>query len=191
MRLVLVRHTATSGVDGICYGRTDVALASGFNTEAAAVKAAVREATGGCPFTLHTSPARRCRLLAESFGVPFIEDPRLQELDFGAWEGKAWDEIPRDALDLWSQDFVKARPPDGENFLELAARAERFVADLDGLEEPAVAVTHAGVIRALLAPRRGLNYRDAFSIDAPLGGVIVLEAGAVGLMGIAGRPGGG
>jgi alpha-ribazole phosphatase len=127
-----------------------------------------------------SSPARRCRRLAESFGAPVSVDARLQELDFGAWDGRAWDDLPRPALDRWCDDFVNARPPGGESFAALIARAEAFVADLT-TGGTVVAVTHAGVIRALLAPRRGLAYTDAFGIAVPPGSLHVLDVPREGL----------
>lgn len=173
MKLILVRHTSVNGTEGLCYGRTEVALADSFFTEAASVRAALPPG----PWSLHASPARRCRRLAESLGGPVAIDPRLHEVNFGDWEGRAWDELPRAALDQWCGDFVLARPPHGETFTELAARAEAFVADLARGDSSgtAVAVTHAGVIRALLAPRRGLRYRDAFTIAVPPGSLHSLD----------------
>ena len=173
MILLLVRHTAVSGIDGLCYGRTEVALADSFPAEAAAVRAALPP----LPWTLHASPAGRCRRLADSFGPPVAIDARLRELDFGGWDGRAWDDLPRPALDRWCDDFVSTCPPGGESFSELAARAEAFVADLARGDASAtvVAVTHAGVIRALLAPRRGLALADAFSLAVPPGSVHSLD----------------
>jgi alpha-ribazole phosphatase len=173
MRLILVRHTSVSGTTGLCYGRTEVALADSFVGEAAVVRAALPPG----PWSLHASPALRCRRLAETLGVAVAIDARLQEVHFGDWEGRAWDDLPRKAVDRWCDDFVATRPPHGETFAELAARAENFVADM-ARGAPAgtvVAVTHAGVIRALLAPRRGLAYADAFSIAVPPGSAHILD----------------
>jgi alpha-ribazole phosphatase len=174
MKLLLIRHTAVIGNVGLCYGRTDVPLADSFAAEAAAVRAALPPP----PWTLYASPALRCRLLAETFDVPVVVDPRLGEVDFGDWDGRAWDELPRAALDGWCDDFVYARPPGGESFTDLIVRAEDFVADAarrhpDGT---VLAVTHAGIIRALLAPRRGLSYTDAFGIAVPHGSIHACDA---------------
>jgi len=60
-------------------------------------------------------------------------------------------------LDTWGDDFVSKAPPSGESFLELAVRAEHFIADCAKLfhDETVLVITHAGIIRALLAPRLG------------------------------------
>ncbi|MFL5287220.1 MAG: histidine phosphatase family protein [Rhodopila sp.] len=183
MKLLLIRHTAVTGTDGICYGRTDVPLAASFAAEAAAVRAALRAILAPPPWTLYASPALRCRLLAETFDVPATVDPRLGEVDFGDWDGRAWNELPRSALDGWCENFVHARPPGGESFTDLITRAEAFVADI-ARRHPhgtVLAVTHAGIIRALLAPRRGLGYIDAFSIAVPHGSIHLCDAAPEGL----------
>ena len=173
MILLLIRHTAVSGAEGLCYGRTEVALADSFAAEATRVRAALPPG----PWTLHASPALRCLRLAETFGPPVTIDARLQELDFGEWDGRAWNDQPRFAVDRWCDDFVRARPPHGETYSELATRAESFVADLARSDPSgtAVVVTHAGIIRALLAPRRGLPAADAFTIAVPAGSVHCLD----------------
>ena len=173
MRLVLVRHTAVADGQGLCYGRTDVDLADSFPADAEAVRAALPAG----PWALDASPARRCHRLAEWLGVPAIIDARLQELDFGAWEGRAWDELPRPELDRWCAGFVTARPPGGESFADLTARAVAFAADAASRHAGGcvVALTHAGFIRALLASRHGMPAADAFSIAVPPGSVHILE----------------
>jgi alpha-ribazole phosphatase len=62
--------------------------------------------------------------------------------------------IPRHELDAWAADVVGYAPPGGESPLSLQQRALDFVAELNVPE--AIIVTHAGVIRTLLAHWQGL-----------------------------------
>ena len=105
-------------------------------------------------------------------------DDRLCELDFGAWEGRAWDDLPRDGLDAWCMDYVHGRPPAGESFAELAARVLSFAADIVARHRGrcVLAVTHAGVIRALVARGRGIPLADAFSVEVPHGSLHYVNA---------------
>lgn len=175
MTLYLVRHTAVAVAPGLCYGRTEVPLAATFEAEAASVRAALPTLLPG---VVHTSPRERCRrlaqILAPSVPAPSIQvDARLAELDFGQWEGSLWNALPRAEVERWCAGFVEEGPPDGESFRGLAARATQFAVAVTAASDGAtvVAVTHAGVVRALLAWAQGVPLVDAFWIDVPYGSV--------------------
>lgn len=148
MALTLVRHTRPAH-EGVCIGRTDVPLAPGFAAEAAAVAAAL-----GPVARIASSPLARCRRLAEvlgaATGAPVALDPRLAEMDFGAWEGRRWDAIPRAELDAWAADLTGARPHGGESVAMLLERTRAALADCREADGPWLVVSHAGVIRAAL-----------------------------------------
>jgi len=148
MILHLIRHPKPLVAPGICYGRLDIS-AKNIEAVAAGLRA---DLPRGLP--LWSSPLRRCRALAELLSPSPIFDERLVEMDFGAWEGQAWDAISRQELDAWAADVAGYAPPGGESPLALQRRALDFVATLDVAE--AVIVTHAGVIRTLLAHWQGL-----------------------------------
>ncbi|NJD24519.1 MAG: alpha-ribazole phosphatase family protein [Betaproteobacteria bacterium] len=148
MILHLVRHPRPRIDPGVCYGRLDVEAE---NAEVVAV--ALR---AGLPpgLPVWSSPLARCRALAQALHVSPCVDERLAEMDFGNWEGMAWDDIPRAELDAWAADVAGYAPPGGESPRALQRRALAFVASLDVPE--AVVVTHAGVMRTLVAHVRGL-----------------------------------
>jgi alpha-ribazole phosphatase len=148
MILHLVRHPLPLVAPGICYGRLDVAAENAMPV-AAALRA---ELPPGLP--VWTSPLVRCRMLAEALHASPVVDERLIEMDFGDWEGKAWDVIVRAELDAWAADIAGYAPPAGESPLDVQRRALAFVAGLDVPE--AVVVTHAGVMRTLVAHVRNL-----------------------------------
>ena len=148
MRLHLIRHPKPQIEAGRCYGRLDVP-AMGIEAVAAALRT---ELPTGVP--VFTSPLRRCHDLASLLHASPTADERLVEMHFGEWEGRPWDEIPRAELDAWAADVAGYAPPGGESPLALQARALDFVASL--AVEEAVIVTHAGVIRTLLAYWQGL-----------------------------------
>lgn len=173
MQLYLIRHTTPDIPPGVCYGRADIGLAAGFEQEAEAVRAKLAHLEMA---TCFSSPATRCVRLAERLGTP-THDNRLQELDFGAWELQPWDDIPRTEIDRWSSSFVDIAPPGGECFRQLHARATDFWQEL--AERPPAAqtlvVTHAGVIRALLAEALGLPLHEVFRFHLDYGGVTLLD----------------
>ncbi|MFC7551235.1 histidine phosphatase family protein [Pseudoroseomonas wenyumeiae] len=103
MPYALLRHLPTDIAPGLCYGRLD--LPPGVGGDAGGALAVLE---GFAATALFSSPARRCLALAEQvaarIGLPVRPDARLLELDFGAWEGMPWDDVPRAALDDWAAD---------------------------------------------------------------------------------------
>ncbi len=96
-------------------------------------------------------------MLANALAPDVRFDARLVELDFGAWELRAWDAIARAEIDAWAADVVNHQPGGGESVLDMARRISRFYDDLVGAQLPAaVLVCHAGAIRLLTARARGL-----------------------------------
>ena len=165
MSLILLRHTRPIGADGLCYGRTDLLPDDSFVPEVARLADALP------PFArILTSPLTRCRMLAEALGkhraVEPTVDHRLVEMDFGRWEGRRWDDLPRPELDAWAADFLQARPHGGESVAQLAARAADALAAAARGSGPALIVTHAGIIKAALVARgdaRGWHVETGFA----------------------------
>jgi alpha-ribazole phosphatase len=149
--LILVRHTRPVGGEGLCYGRRDLAPGADLEAAADALAAALPEFRA-----VATSPRARCRLLAErlaalrGLAAPTV-DARLAEIDFGAWEGLAWDAVPRGELDAWAADLMHARPHGGESVAMLAARVGAALAEWRHAAGSVLVVTHAGVVRAARA----------------------------------------
>lgn len=120
------------------------------------------------PLPVRYSPLRRCADLAAALGAHWAQpvdcDPLLTEMHFGEWEGRAWRELPRAQLDHWAADVGGFRPPGGESF---AALIERVAEALDRWQEPAIWVTHAGVIKALDHLLLGASLAEAASKQVP------------------------
>ncbi len=167
MRLHLIRHPKPVIAPGVCYGRYDC-RADGVVETAAVLRALL---PAGLP--LWTSPLIRCRALAGQLHAHPVIDERLAEMHFGDWEGRRWDEIPRAELDAWAADVAGYAPPGGESPCDLQRRALDFVASLDVPE--AVIVTHAGVIRTLLAHWQGLPPERWTELNFAYGSCTVVE----------------
>ena len=155
MKLWLVRHAAPLVAPGVCYGRTDLAA------DAAQTLATAQEFAQVLPrgSTVVSSPLRRCAALArellalrDDFSLSF--DERIAEFDFGAWEGMRWDEIPRQELDAWRDDFADYAPGGGES---VRTFMQRVRAAYDSRGRQTVWITHAGVMRAAELLRQGVH----------------------------------
>ncbi|MBL6985644.1 MAG: alpha-ribazole phosphatase family protein [Methylobacter sp.] len=183
MEIYLIRHTQTATDPGLCYGQSDIALADSFPNEMANLHDKLPEFDEDCK--VFSSPLTRCLQLAETFSDTVTTDTRLQELDFGDWEGKSFDAIDADVLQHWTNNFVSAAPPNGENFEDLYRRTGDFWNELLSAESEASAprldpvgkakqvlvITHAGVIRALLARALNLPLANSFQLRVDSGSV--------------------
>ena len=172
MELYLVRHTTPDISRGVCYGQSDIDVAASFAAELEMLKdklGAKLAAPVADIGTIYSSPMQRCTKLADELANSLNlrasrKDPRLMELDFGDWELRRWDDIPRDEFDRWAYDHVHQAPPNGESFYALHKRAAAFLAEVKARPAKActVVVTHGGVIRALLAEVLGLPLIEVF-----------------------------
>lgn len=107
-----------------------------------------------------SSDLTRCTMTADRLGLEYSTDPMLREINTGAFAGLLIADIRErfpDAVDHWESDIGRA--PDGESWLDLAARAGNFVAESSILEVKGdiCLVSHGGTIRALLSVFLGLH----------------------------------
>lgn len=148
--LILVRHTKPDVADGVCYGKLDLAVADTFEVESSAVLSNLTR-----PDILVSSPLRRCQCLANkisiAFNVPVITDERVQEMDFGAWEGVAWNDIDRAEIELWNNEFYRARPHGGESVEMLVRRVRSALGAYRATGRSHLIVCHSGVIKAAMS----------------------------------------
>jgi alpha-ribazole phosphatase len=149
--IALVRHPAVAGTGGRCYGRRDLPIAD--PASVAPIVTALAPMRGA---TIHTSPLARCRLVAQALAAaweqaPPIADARLLEMEFGAWDGMSWDDVPRPDLDRWAADLTGFAPPGGESGAALVARVTEFWRMVAGWPCAQVVVTHGGPLKVLMA----------------------------------------
>ena len=154
-QVALLRHPPVSLPVGICYGRTDIALAPGWQSWAVA-RAAELRADAQRPWErVWSSPLSRCASVAAALGARMallpVLDSRLTELDFGTWEGQAWADLPRDEIDRWAADPRHFSPPGGESGAALIARVSGFARMLIEEARSCIVVSHGGPLRLLPA----------------------------------------
>ena len=151
MKLWLLRHARVTLEPGLCYGASDVPA------DAALTQAAVETAASMLPqgLSVWVSGLGRAQQLARALQAlrpdlrPAITDVRLNEMDFGHWELRRWDAVPRDAFDTWMADFAHHRFGGAESTQRLIDRVADALQSLRDSGAPeAVWITHAGVIRA-------------------------------------------
>jgi alpha-ribazole phosphatase len=163
VELVLIRHTAPAIERGVCYGRTNVALAPSAPTDIQATLAQLPT------FELvYSSPAQRCLQLAQALSerdrCELIQVPQLQELDFGQWEQLPWTQIPREHSDPWAADPWHLAPPGGETERALWTRvASWYRATFPAPVSRCAIVAHGGPLRILRCLALGLSEQERWS----------------------------
>lgn len=180
--LHLIRH-APALSEGRMAGRRDVAA----DCSDAAAFAALRGAMAGATYRL-ISPALRCQQTATALwpDLPTPEmDARLWEQDFGDWEGMPYADLP-DLGALSLQDLAAHRPPNGESFLDLAARVTPALHELAAQGGKITIVAHAGVVRAALGLALGYVAQGLAFQVAPLSltSLIALPGGGWSIAGV-------
>ncbi|MDR2355521.1 MAG: histidine phosphatase family protein [Clostridiales Family XIII bacterium] len=186
----LIRHGETKRhAEGIFLGQTDVPLSDEGRRQATE---AAREllARGARAERIYTSDLARAAETAEIIArilraqrggaFPAVEsDARLREMHLGAWEGRFIREIKEAFPDEYARRgahiLTWKRGHDGENYYDLRYRAEKWLAEALKDTRELVAVTHAGVIKAIRAAFSDLPPEAAWSLDIPRGAVIRLD----------------
>jgi alpha-ribazole phosphatase len=182
LNLYLVRHTTPDIAPGICYGQSDIEVAESYAHELEVVRSKLAAVDA---VAIYSSPLKRCSQLAKAIASlttgEVQHDPRLMELHFGDWELLAWNDIPRGLVDVWADDHVMQAPPSGESFHALSLRARDFFEEVSAnhVGQNLVVLTHAGVIRALLAHALNMKLADSFRLQIDYGSItqITVENG--------------
>jgi alpha-ribazole phosphatase/probable phosphoglycerate mutase len=179
-RLALVRHAEPEETaHGRCYGSLDVGLSQAGREHAARLAV---ELAGLEVDAVVASPRTRARETAESIaaarGLPVTIADDLREIDFGSFEGRAYEEIERSEPELfraWMETPTAVRFPGGESYGDLRVRAVRALDAVREAHGSAVVVTHGGVIRAGLAGWLELPDHAIFRLDQSYCGVTLVE----------------
>ena len=173
--ITLIRHTQPDIAPGICYGQRDIDVAASFAHDAAAVQAWIQSID-----ILISSPLLRAQRLAKylssEFSCAWREDERLMEMNFGAWEGKNWGDIPRRELDAWGADILHYQPPGGESASQMMQRVKLAWQDAVQLPQPHIGlIAHGGSVRAMLSMLGGVAMKEVMTWQIDYGAVIEIK----------------
>ncbi|MCD6671275.1 MAG: histidine phosphatase family protein [Burkholderiaceae bacterium] len=182
--LLVWRHPRPIDAAGRCIGRTDLRV-DPRRARRLADRVAATARREHLPREIWTSPLARCadvgRVLARRHRFVHRIDPRLAELDFGAWDGLTWSAISPAEVARWEADFAHAAPGGGESLAALAARVRDFLRDRATLRRAGavLVVGHAGWIQAAQLKPGNLPGARQWPAPLPYGGSVRLRfAGA-------------
>lgn len=191
--LYLLRHGETehSRQDRFS-GRLDVPLtAEGHRMARAFARAYARIPWRAIYTSTHRRAIDTAAPLSHLTGVPAVEDPRLDEIDYGGWQGWRKDDLAAAADNAevyrrWCED-PSAGPPGGERPADVAARVRAAIADIvtahaavdsagSAAARDVLVVSHKAALRILLCDLLGIElrrYRTA--IAQPIAGLTIVE----------------
>lgn len=167
--VVLLRHGRTlANSTGVLAGRSPGVTLDDTGRDQAV--AAAQRLAGSPVRAIVTSPLQRCRQTAAAVAahhpeVAVTAAAGIVECGYGDWTGRRLAELAKEPLWRAVQDQpTSVRFPGGESIVEMAARAQQTVRDLDreftaahGPDAVWVAVSHGDVIKAILADALGVH----------------------------------
>lgn len=166
----LLRHGETEG-EGVYRGQQDYSL-----TELGR-KQMYAHLDNHLPWQqIITSPLNRCASFAEELsrdtGLPLAYAPGFIEMGFGEWEGKTADEIQKmdqQRFFAFYEDPIRNTPPTAESLIAFQQRCITAWHEMlqQYQQRHILLVTHAGVIRLLLANILSMPHEAVFHIDVP------------------------
>jgi len=153
MTLCVWRHPPPIGAPGRCVGRIDLPV-DRRKAKRLAHAIRTRARRERLPRRVVTSTAWRTRCVGRilrGWGWQHTVDARLDELDFGRWDGLRWSDISAAAVQAWCDDFAMHAVGGGESVEALLARCLGWWREQRGLpvgERAACMVGHGGWISA-------------------------------------------
>jgi alpha-ribazole phosphatase len=119
------RHPKPVGAEGRCIGgRTHLAV-DPRKAKRLAHRIRAHARRHGLPREVVTSPLARAADVGrwlKRWGFVWRVDATLREMDFGAWDGKAWHDIPSADFERWMADFCGFAFDGGESLHALLQR---------------------------------------------------------------------
>ncbi len=172
--LVLLRH-GEADTGGRCAGqRVDPPLSRQGRSQAVSARRRLALAFD----VVVSSPAARARETAQAWTAQPSVEAGLAERDFGAWEGRRWEELWAGVAPEVLADpaaYAAFTPPGGEPLAVVEARAWAAAERLAVAGRRVLAVTHAGPLRLVLARAIGLSPPQGFALAAGHGRAAVLR----------------
>lgn len=168
--IILCRHGQTDwNTQGRYQGRTDVPLNEFGQQQARELARKLSEYTIDVVYSSTLERAYDTALeIARPRNLKVRRDPRLDEIDQGAWEGMRHDEIMLhhpEKLAAWQDHPLDLRLPDGETLEEVRVRVRDFLDDMMLLHQgqSICVVAHSVSMAVIKHELQGLTLREALA----------------------------
>lgn len=178
MLLTLIRHGEVNGRQQVLRGCSDAVLTEHGLQQMNDIVNVIQPSITA----VASSPLQRCHAFAASLSkqreLPLHVLDELREINFGEWENLTLNEISArypECFHVFQHDTEHWQPPGGESYAAFRSRIRNALKHMMELQSPhALAITHGGVIRAILAECLQLSAASAARIGIPLAGLCQL-----------------
>jgi len=176
-KLILIRHgESTLNKENIYFGHLNPPLTSDGKNQLKNLKQKIPAYD-----TIYSSPLKRAldsAKIINCHNLPINIDNRLEELNFGIFEGLSYNEIsslyPAE-IEKWSTLNTEYKFINGESILELSERVKSFVEDIKHNEKTYLITTHFGVINAILAIYITENLNNFWKFKCQLSSITIID----------------
>ncbi|WP_294666714.1 histidine phosphatase family protein [Fusobacterium ulcerans] len=177
-KLIIVRHGQTQmNVEGIFFGKLNPGLNEMGRVQCKKAEDILKKHGYDAVYSSDLLRAAETAELVNYLKLPIKFDKRLQEIDFGIFEGLSYKEIKEKypaecekSKNEWKTfDFVT-----GESLEKLQSRAIEFVESLDKTKNNLV-VTHWGVINCILSWYFSDKLESYWKYSVENGGICIIE----------------
>lgn len=171
--IYLIRHPQPDIEPGICYGASDLPAVQQHLEQVAEF---IQDQLNLTELAIYSSPLQRCRQLVKHLGLQHSVITDFAEMGFGDWEGTAWNEIPRNEINAWREDFMHYAEHGGESVHGFHHRVTQSLEQhvIQAAKDCAV-FCHAGVIRSILAYCGAVAIDQGQRIELDYGGITHLR----------------
>ena len=182
--IYLIRHGIPENHLAVL-GQSDPALTSEGQEQARSLAATL--AGQGIERVLSSSLQRAqqtAAILADHLDLELDQDPRLNEISYGSWDGLLWEEIEKQDPETAKrklENWWEVTPRGGEDFMDFYRRVRGAWIDLRAGDRTTAVVAHLGVnsVLAELAgtknPKQDLDWNFIRSFHQDYAGCIRLE----------------
>jgi broad specificity phosphatase PhoE len=185
--LYFLRHGETAwNLERRLQGQRDIELNATGHMQAKAMAEKLAEILPDpSQFDFHVSPLSRTRqtmaYVQNAYGIgddALTIDDRLQELNFGDFEGMMWSDVdkvaPTAATD--PEAYHDWQPNNGESYVTAAKRVAAWYGSLSG---PTIVVSHGGISRILRGLVLKLSKREIVQLKVPQNKFYRLAGGGI------------
>lgn len=155
MNLYFVRHGETEcNKSKLYYGNLDVSISEIGFMQAKKSSKMLENISFNRAYVSEMKRARQtAEIILDKKECSIIEDSRINERNFGAFEGKSYNEIketyPKE-WKVWCEDWKNTVPPNGESYIQFYGKIKDFMDSVLQLKDDNILiVTHSGVIKSV------------------------------------------